>query len=94
MERAAEIVRRNVVEAAEPLVNAATAFVIQTRELDLDKPPGVAEAIDWVGALHTLGVTSLDITDARSTMGAIVKTPDDLQRVNEAILGGSLAVGE
>ncbi len=93
-ERAAEIVRRNVVEAAEPLVSAATAFVIQTRELDLDKRPGVAEAIDWVGALYALGVTSLDITNARSTMGAIVKTPDDMQRVNEAILGGSLAIGE
>ena len=75
-------------------MSAATAFVIQTRELDLDKRPGVAEAIDWVGALYALGVTSLDITNARSTMGAIVKTPDDMQRVNEAILGGSLAIGE
>ena len=94
VERAAQIVRRNVAEAAEPLVRAATAFVIQTRDLDLDKPPGVAEAIDWVGALYALGVTILDITEARSTLGAIVKTPDDTQRVSEAIHSGSLAVGE
>ena len=94
LQRAVEIVRRNVVEAAEPLVSAATAFVIQTRELDLDKPPGVAEAIDWVGALYALGVTSLDVTDARSTIGAIIKTPDDMQTVNEAILAGSLSVAK
>ena len=94
VERAAQIVRRNVAEAAEPLVRATTVFVIQARDLDLDKPPGVAEAIDWVGALYALGVTILDITNARSTLGAIVKTPDDMQRVSEAILSGSLAVGE
>ncbi|MEL6982508.1 MAG: MoxR family ATPase, partial [Actinomycetota bacterium] len=51
-ERTAAIVRRNVATSAEPLVTAATAFVHDARRLDLDKPPGVAEAIDWVGALH------------------------------------------
>ena len=94
VERAVEIVRRNVVVAAEPLVRAATAFVVKARELDLDKPPGVAEAIDWVGALYALGVTSLDPSTVSSALGAVVKTPDDKQRVNEAILDGVLAVVE
>ena len=54
-ERAAAIVRRSVPAAAEPLVTAATAFVGAARELDLDKAPGLAEAIDWVSALVVLG---------------------------------------
>ena len=57
IERSADIVRRRVPTAASDLVSAATAFVSSARGLDLDKPPGLAEAIDWVTALQTLGVT-------------------------------------
>lgn len=92
VERAAQIVRRNVASAADPLVSAATAFVIRTRDLDLDKPPGIAEAIDWVGALHALGITKLDTATARTTLAAVVKTPDDLVTVDEAIAAQDLAV--
>lgn len=90
--RTAEIVRCNVSSAAEPLVSASTAFVHQTRSLDLDKPPGIAEAIDWVGALHALGVTNLDQEQTRSTMGSLVKTPDDLETVGSALDSGELLV--
>lgn len=89
-ERTAAIVRRNVASSAEPLVVAATAFVHETRRLDLDKPPGVAEAIDWVGALHALGVTELDRASTRLTIGSVVKTPDDLELVGAAIDRGDL----
>ena len=92
VERAARIVRRNVPEAAEPLVDAATAFVHEARTLDLDKPPGVAEAIDWVGALHALGISQLDDDSVKTTLGAIIKTPDDLQRADEAISSHQLSV--
>ncbi|MDH3753318.1 MAG: MoxR family ATPase [Acidimicrobiia bacterium] len=92
VERTARIVRRNVAEAAEPLVTAATAFVHLTRTLDLDKPPGVAEAIDWVSALHALGVTQLDDDHARATLGAVIKTPDDLRTVNDALAADELTV--
>jgi MoxR-like ATPase len=92
VERAARIVRRNVPEAAEPLVDAATAFVREARTLDLDKPPGVAEAIDWVGALHALGISQLDDDSVKTTLGAIIKTPDDLQRADEAISSHQLSV--
>ncbi len=94
LERAAQIVRRNVPAAAEPLVSAATAFVQHARQLDLDKPPGVAEAIDWVGALHALGVTNLDAPNAQSTLLAVVKTPDDLARVRKAIAAQEITVGQ
>ena len=92
-ERTAAIVRRNVARSAEPLVTAATAFVHETRRLDLDKPPGVAEAIDWVGALHALGVTELDRATATLTIGSVVKTPDDLATVGAAIDRGDLPIG-
>ncbi len=92
--RTAEIVRSNVSSAAEPLVAASTAFVHQSRSLDLDKPPGVAEAIDWVGALHALGVTQLDADQARITMGSLFKTPDDLETIGTALDSGELLVDQ
>ncbi len=92
--RAARIVRRNVAVAAEPLVTAATAFVVGARDLELDKPPGIAEAIDWVAALHALGMTALNDENLRGTLTAVVKTPDDLVRVTEAIESRVLTVDE
>ncbi len=92
LERTAQIVRRNVDSSAEPLVTASTAFVHRARSLDLDKPPGVAEAIDWVGALHALGVTELDTDQTRMTIGSLIKTPDDLETVDAAITAGELLV--
>lgn len=92
LDRTARIVRCNVDSAAEPLVTASTAFVHDTRALDLDKPPGVAEAIDWVGALHALGITELDAEQTRMTMGSLLKTPDDLETVSAALDSGDLMV--
>ncbi len=85
VERSAEIVRRRVPSASADLVRAATAFVSSARRVDLDKPPGLAEAIDWVTALQTLGVTRLDHADARATIGSIAKTPDDVAAVSVAL---------
>jgi len=85
LERSAEIVRRNVSVATAPLVSAATAFVHSARDLDLDKPPGVAEIIDWVSALAALGITELDGPGAAPTLGSIIKTPDDLSTTRAAI---------
>jgi MoxR-like ATPase len=83
VERAADIVRRRVPGAATGLVDAATAFVSSARSLDLDKPPGLAEAIDWVSALHALGISELERTSAVATVGALAKTPDDLILVRQ-----------
>lgn len=87
-ERASTIVRRNVPSAAEPLIAAATAFVGKARDLDLDKPPGLAETIDWVSALNLLGVSHLDGDDraeAAATMGSLAKTPDDLVQLRSSL---------
>jgi MoxR-like ATPase len=87
--RAVAIVRRTVPGASNALVEHAAQFVNYTRDLDLDKPPGVAETIDWVTALVTLGVA--DLVDASTerglaTLAALAKTPDDY-----ALIGDSFA---
>ncbi len=86
--RAAAIVRRTVPGATAPLIEQATQFVGSARELDLDKPPGVAETIDWIAALVSLGVADLvsDETSAAvlTSLGALAKTPDDRTLIRDA----------
>ncbi|MQA32629.1 AAA family ATPase [Modestobacter roseus] len=77
-ERVAEIVRRRVPGSDEPLVHDATAAIGRLRALDLVKPPGIAEAIDWVTALSLLGVRRLDPAAVAATWGAVLKNRDDL----------------
>jgi MoxR-like ATPase len=93
--RAADIVRRNVPSGSDALIEAATDFVGQVRNLDLDKAPGLAEAIDWVSALVTLGTADLVRADVLRTLGAVAKTPDDLDTVRGALdeLGYGEATG-
>jgi len=93
VERAAAIVRRRVPGASMRLVDAATAFVSSARRLDLDKPPGLSEAIDWVQALHTLGLAELERSTALATVGSIAKTPDDHAAIRDAIDAGTLSAG-
>ncbi|WBB68288.1 MoxR family ATPase [Micromonospora sp. WMMD812] len=83
--RAAEIVRRAVPGATRPLIRAATEFIGGVRDLDLDKAPGMAEAIDWVAALSVLGAADLAAGDVVSTIGTIAKTPDDRAAVAAAL---------
>ncbi len=90
VEQAAEIVRRRVPEGTVPLVKAATAFVTSARALDLDKPPGLAETIDWVSALSVLGLAHIDRGLVEATMGSFIKTPDDRATVKAALEQGEL----
>lgn len=86
-DRAAAIVRRTVPGATAPLIENATQFVCTARDLDLDKPPGVAETIDWVAALVALGVADLPAADsspALASLGALAKTPDDRTQIRDA----------
>jgi MoxR-like ATPase len=94
-ERVVAILRRSVPSAREPLVTSTAAFVGRVRTLDLDKAPGLAEAIDWLSALTVLGVAHLTRDDVERTLGAIVKTPDDgdLVRASLAELGYAASGG-
>lgn len=85
--RAVAIVRRTVPGATAALVEQASQFVGTVRALDLDKPPGVAETIDWVAALVALGVADLAAADdAWATIGALAKTPDDRTVIGDALV--------
>ena len=84
-ERAAEILRRSVPAATETLIQSATDFVGRVRALDLDKAPGMAEAIDWVSALTALGAADLMRADLVRTLGSIAKTPDDTASIEAAL---------
>jgi MoxR-like ATPase len=90
--RVAAIIRRRVPDAADPLVDQVANGVARLRGLDLAKPPGVAEAISWTGALHMLGVQKLDEDSAEQTAGAVLKYAEDLQ-VARANGFGALVTG-
>ncbi|MET1022397.1 MAG: MoxR family ATPase [Arthrobacter sp.] len=79
--RIAEIIRRRVPASSGPLALQAAAAITKLRTLDLAKPPGISEAIDWVSALAVLGTDHIDATMAEQTIGSIVKNRDDLELV-------------
>jgi MoxR-like ATPase len=81
--REVEIVLVRAPGVAETLTRKVVAAVNRLRELDLAKPPGVAETIDWVRTLDFLGETDLDARSAGDTLGAVVKERDDLDLVRD-----------
>jgi MoxR-like ATPase len=83
--RTVEILRRSVPAANTALVASAASFVGHVRGLDVDKPPGLAEAINWVAALAALGAGELVRGDVVASLGALVKTPDDRDLVLAAL---------
>ena len=81
--REAQIVAIREPQAAEQLTRKVVSAVHRLRELDMAKPPGVAETIDWVRTLDVLGETALTQETAGDTLGAVVKDRDDLDLVRE-----------
>ena len=82
-EREVEIVLVREPGASEALTRKVVAAVNRLREMDLAKPPGVAETIDWVRTLDFLGAADLDPQTAEDTLGAVVKERDDLDLVRD-----------
>ncbi|MFY9932129.1 MAG: MoxR family ATPase, partial [Streptosporangiaceae bacterium] len=82
-EREAEIVAVREPGAGRQLTGKVVAAVQRLRELDMAKPPGVAETIDWVRTLGVLGETELTPDAAGDTLGAVVKDRDDLDLVRD-----------
>ena len=77
-ERIAQIVRRRVPSSSQAIATEAAQAVSRLRSLDLVKPPGIAEAIDWVTALTVLGTRQLSSRAVEQTWGAVLKNRDDL----------------
>jgi len=81
-EREVEIVLVREPGISETLARKVVAAVNRLRAMDLAKPPGVAETIDWVRTLDVLGESELTPGAARDTLGAVVKERDDLDAVH------------
>jgi MoxR-like ATPase len=81
--REAEIVRRRVPAAPPELAGDVAAAVRRLRTDDIQKQPGIAEAIDWVAALELLGIARLDAAAAQRTLGAVLKYREDQELVRE-----------
>jgi MoxR-like ATPase len=79
--QAVRIVRRRVPEAATSLADQAVAAAARLRSLDVQKPPGIAEIIDWVAALTLLGLDRLNADSAEATLGSVIKYSEDLDLV-------------
>jgi MoxR-like ATPase len=77
LDRAVEIIRRRVPASTRPLAEQVAAAVTRLRTLDVQKPPGIAEAIDWTLALDLLGVSALDPVSAAATLGSVLKYRED-----------------
>ncbi len=91
-----EIVTIREPKVVQTLTRKVVAAVHRLRELDLAKPPGVAETIDWARTLDVLGETDLDEETAAVTLGAVVKERDDLDFVRgnlREITSGALRPG-
>ncbi len=82
-EREVEIVRRRVPGTAEDLASEAAEAVRRLRRSEVQKPPGIAETIDWVAALELLGVDHLDAPAAERTLGSVLKYRDDQDQIVE-----------
>ena len=75
--QATAIVRARVPAASADLAAQVASAVQRLRSLDVQKPPGVAEAIDWVHAASLMGLTSLDADGIDLTLGSVLKYRED-----------------
>ena len=82
----AELARR-LPDVTEQLAREVARATAKLRTLDLLKPPGIAEAMDWATALHTLGASELDPDTAARTLGAVLKYREDTERVALQVRG-------
>ncbi len=80
-QREVEIIRRRVQGASATLAVQVADAVSRMRGSDVQKPPGIAEAIDWLAALDLLGIETLDAEAIDRTLGAVLKYGEDQELV-------------
>ena len=83
-QREVEIVRRRVRGASETLAVQVANAVSRMRDSDVQKPPGIAEAIDWLAALSLLGIETLDAAAVDRTLGSVLKYSEDQEVIRAA----------
>lgn len=80
------IIRARVPELGEALRREVLTFITRLRSLELRKPPGISEVVDWVQSLRSLGLESLRGDALRYTLSALLKHRGDIDRVSDALL--------
>jgi MoxR-like ATPase len=90
LEREVAVIHRRVPHAAARLVTDVAGAAQRLRGMELVKPPGLAESIDWTAALATLGARELDRELTARTLGAAVKYREDQDRVLAVVADGGL----
>jgi MoxR-like ATPase len=83
-EREVDIVRRRVKGSPEALAVQVANAVARMRDSDVQKPPGIAEAIDWLAALDLLGIEALDAAAIDRTLGSVLKYSEDQEVIRAA----------
>ena len=83
LDRAVAVMRRRVPAASVTIAEQVAAAVARLRSLDVQKPPGLAEAINWVATLDLLGLGHLDAEAADATLGSVLKYREDLDLARE-----------
>jgi len=81
LEKELKIVHARLPEIQEQLGEQVVRFVHEVRRLALEKSPGVAETLDWAGALMSLGVARLDANVVESTLGCLSKSVEDTVQI-------------
>ena len=87
----AEIIRVRAPEVPAALARSVADVVVRLRQLDLFKPPGVAETLDWTRALVALGADTLDAELATHTLGSVLKYREDLEQASRLDVGRLVA---
>jgi MoxR-like ATPase len=91
LQREIEIVELRVPGVPDRLAEQAARFAAELRSLDLQKPPGIAETIDWVRALTALGQQELDVEHVQATLGSLLKYHEDLLVLRDDALASLVA---
>jgi MoxR-like ATPase len=89
--REIEIVELRVPGVPDRLAEQAARFAAELRSLDLQKPPGIAETIDWVRALTALGRAELDVEHVQATLGSLLKYHEDILVLRDDALASLVA---
>jgi MoxR-like ATPase len=85
LEHELAIVRLHAPELPETIARRLVEVVGMVRELDLKKPPSIAESIDWARALLLLGAQDIDAQTFKETISVIVKQRTDMDLVAERV---------
>jgi len=83
-QREVDIVRRRVKSSSQTLAVQVADAISAMRDSDVQKPPGIAEAIDWMAALNLLGIERLDAAAIGRTLGSVLKYDEDQEVIRAA----------